>query len=60
MLLSTLINCIVAACVLGLFLAVPWVCLPSVTEAFPGHTYIFALLIMILKVNVQNGSDYLI
>ena len=33
-------NCVVAVCVLGLFLTMPWVGLLSVIVAFPGHTHL--------------------
>ena len=32
------LNCVVAVCILCLFLMVPWVCLQSGSVPFPGHT----------------------
>ena len=33
-------GCVVAVCIMCLFLTVPWVGLQSVIVAFPGHTHL--------------------
>ena len=40
-----LFNCVVAVCVLCLFLTVPWVGLQSVFKASPGHITYFSTYI---------------
>ena len=45
-------NCVVAVCVMCLFLMVPWVGLQSVIVTFPGHTHLFVSILVLHSLNM--------
>ena len=48
--LVALLNCVVAVCIMCVFIVAPLVCLQVVTVAFLGHTHLCALAVLVFLV----------